>query len=78
MECIGRALLAAVESGNHSNVGKLILCGASNIDKALEESQRLRKYAVTVALLIITAAMENDRILILHEVRECTRILRYH
>ena len=64
-KCIDHALIAAVESGNHSNVGKLILRGASNIDKALEESRKLRKYAVTAALLIIKAAMENDRILVL-------------
>ena len=63
--CIDHALIAAVESGNHSNVGKLILRGASNIDKALEESRRLRQHAVTAALLIIKAAMENDRILVL-------------
>ena len=63
--CIDRALIAAVENGNHSNVAKLILRGASNIDKALEKSQRLRKNAVSAALLIIKAAMENDRILVL-------------
>ena len=64
-KCIDDALIAAVESGNHSNIGKLIFRGASNIDKALEESRRLKKYAVTAALLIFKAAMENDRILIL-------------
>ena len=62
MDC---ALIAAVESGNHSIVGKLMLHGASNIDKALEESCRLRKHALTAILLLIKAAMENDRTLIL-------------
>ena len=57
--------MAAVESGNHGNVGKLIIRGASNIDQALEESRRLRKHVITAALLIIKAAMENDRILVL-------------
>ena len=64
-KCIDHALMAAVESGNYSSVGKLILCGASNIDKALEKSRRLRKHVVTAALLIIMAAMEDDKILIL-------------
>jgi len=34
----------------------LVLRGASNIEKALEKSCRLKKYAVTAALLIIKAA----------------------
>ena len=63
--CFDDALIAAVESGNHSNVGKLILRGASNINKALEESRKLKQYAVTATLLIVKAAIENDRILIL-------------
>ena len=63
--CLDHALLAAVEVGNHNSVGKLILCGASNIDKALEESRKRRKYVVTATLLLVMAAMENDRILVL-------------
>ena len=63
--CMNHALIAAVETGNHSSVGKLILCGASNIDEALEESHRLKKHVVTATLLIVKAAMENDRILVL-------------
>ncbi|XP_065919794.1 leucine-rich repeat serine/threonine-protein kinase 2-like [Dysidea avara] len=63
--CIDRALMAAVESGKHSNIGKLILRGASNIDEALEESRGLRKHKVTATLLIIKAAIENDKILVL-------------
>jgi len=63
--CLNYALIAAVESGSHSNVGKLILRGASNIDRALEESRRLKRYTVTAALLLIKAAMEDDRNLVL-------------
>ena len=64
--CLNSALLAVVESGNPSNIGKLILHGATNIDLALAESRNLRQHAVTAALLIIKAAMVNDRILVLH------------
>ena len=58
--CISRALLAAVHSGNSNNVGKLILRGATNIDEALEESKKLQKHVVTATLLIIKAALVND------------------
>ena len=58
--CINRALLAAVHSGNSNNVGKLILRGAANIEEALEESKKLHKHVVTATLLIIKAALVND------------------
>ena len=58
-------MLAAVESGNPANVGKLILRGATIVDVALAKSRNLQKHAVTAALLIIKAAMEDDRILVL-------------
>ena len=58
--CISRALVAAVHSGNCNNVGKLILRGAGNIEEALEESKKLQKHAVTATLLIIKAALIND------------------
>ena len=58
--CISRALLAAVHSGNSNNVGKLVLRGAPNIDEALEESKKLQKHVVTATLLIIKAALAND------------------
>ena len=64
-DCNNNALLAAVESGSPSNVSKLILHGATNIDTALAKSRGEKHYAVTAALLIIKAAMENDRILVL-------------
>ena len=63
--CIDQALLAAVESGSLSNVGKLILRGATNIDNALAKSRKEKQCEVTAALLIIKAAIENDKILIL-------------
>ena len=63
--CINQALLAAVESGSPSNAGKLILRGATNIDEALKKSRKEKQYAVTAALLIIKAAIENDKILVL-------------
>ena len=58
-------MLATVESGNPANVGKLILCGATNVNVALVKSRNLQQHAVTAALLIIKAAMEDDRILVL-------------
>ena len=66
-ECLNTALLATIESGNPSpsNAGRLILRGANNIDLVLTISRRLKQHAVTAALLIIKAAMVNDRILVL-------------
>ena len=61
---INSALLVAVNSDDPSNVGKLILYGATNIDEALAKSRKEKQYAVTAALLIIKAAMENDKILV--------------
>jgi len=63
--CINEALMAAVETGNHSNVGKLILRGASYIDEALEKSRDLQKYSVIATLLIVKAAMYHDQNLVL-------------
>ena len=64
--------MVAVETGNRRNVAKLIVRGATNIDEALEESRRLRKHAVTAAVLLIKAAMENDSVLILKLLGEIT------
>ena len=76
--CINHALLAAVESGSPSNVGKLILRGATNIDEALAKSRKEKQHAVTATLLIIEAAIENDKILVLklygENVNEDTKI----
>jgi len=63
--CLENALVAAVRCSTVSNVGKLILRGASCIEEALRESRRLQRHAVTAFLLIIKAAIENDRIFVL-------------
>ena len=62
---INSALLITVKRGDLNNAGKLILNGATNIEIALAESRKLKQHTVTAALLIIIAAMENDRILVL-------------
>ena len=64
-KCVDSAMLVAVNSGDPSNIGKLILYGATNIDVALAESRQLKQITVTAALLIFKAAIENDRILLL-------------
>ena len=64
-DCINTALLVAVETGSPNNSGKLILHGATNIDEALAKSHNEKQYAITAALLIIKAAIKNDRILVL-------------
>ena len=64
-DCLNSALLAAVENDNPNNPMKLILRGATNIDEALTKSRNLKEHAVTAALLIIKAAMVNDRILVM-------------
>ena len=64
-DCINQALLVAVENGSCSNAGKMLLRGATNIDQALEESRRLQQILITASLLVIKAAMENDRTLVL-------------
>ena len=64
-DCLNSALLAAVENGTPNNPMRLILCGATNIDEALAKSRNLKQHKVTAALLIIKAAMVNDRILII-------------
>ena len=64
-DCLNFALLAAVENGSPNNPMKLILRGATNIDEALAKSRNLKKHKVTAALLIIKAAIVNDRILVI-------------
>ena len=57
--------MVAVETGNHINVGKLIYCGASCIDEALEKSRILQHHLVTGTLLIVKAAMVDDWVLVM-------------
>ena len=63
--CLERALIAAVENGNHLNVGKLVVRGAQNIDEALELSARLKKHKARAILLLVKAAQLNDKDLVL-------------
>jgi len=62
--CINHALMVAVETGSQKNAAKLIIRGATNIDKAIEKSHQLKKHAMTAALLLNKAAMKNDPTLI--------------
>ena len=63
--CLERALKAAVDAGNHSNIEKLVIKGAKNIQEALVDSKRLKKHKVRAMLLLIIAAQTNDRDLVL-------------
>ena len=64
-DCLDSALLAAVENATPINPMKLILRGATNVDEALAKSRNLKQHKVTAALLIIKAAVVNDRILVM-------------
>ena len=64
-DCLTRALIAAVKKGNHFNIGKLVIKGATNIDEALELSKQMRQHAARAMLLLVKAAMSNDRNLVL-------------
>ena len=63
--CLERALKAAVVIGNHLNVGKLVVKGATNIQEALSDAKRLKKHEVRAMLLMVIAAQTNDRDLVL-------------
>ena len=60
-DCLKRALLAAVDTGNHTNVGKLIVKGASNISEALKRSVEKKKHSVTAVLLLAVASIQGNR-----------------
>lgn len=64
-DCLTRALLAAVRRDNHSNVGKLVIKGAANIDEALDLAKKEGKHNARAILLLVTAAIKNDRGLVL-------------
>ena len=63
--CLEDALTTAVEVGNHFNVGKLVVKGATNIQEALDDSKRLQKHEARAMLLLVIAAQTNDRDLVL-------------
>ena len=50
---------------NNANIGKLIIKGATNIDEALELAKRERKHNARAILLLVIAAIKNDRNLVL-------------
>lgn len=64
-DCLTRALIAAVKTGNHTNVGKLIVKGAPNIAEALKLSVEKKKHQTTAVLLLATAAIQGNR----HQIR---------
>ena len=63
--CLERALIAAVRRGNHFNVGKLVVKGATNVDEALELATQLKKHKARAMLLLVKAAQTNDKDLVL-------------
>ena len=64
-DCLSRALLVAVSRDNNANISKLIIKGAINIEQALELAKRERKHNARAVLLLVKAAVENDRFLVL-------------
>ena len=63
--CLNVALMAAVTNDNHINVGKLILKGAHEIAEALKQSVEEKKPHARAMLLLVHAAMEGNRNLVL-------------
>ena len=63
--CLQRALIAAVRTGNHFNIGKLIVKGATNLEDALQLSKEMKKHEARAMLLLVLAAQKNDKNLIL-------------
>lgn len=64
-DCLERALTAAVRTGNHFNVGKLIVKGATNIQAALQQAVDNKKYHAVAMLLLVIAAMNGNKQLVL-------------
>ena len=63
--CLNRALIAAVHNDNHFNVGKLIVKGANNVEECLRKSRDDRKPHARAMLLLVKAAVEGNRNLVL-------------
>ena len=63
--CLNRALTAAVLNDNDINVGRLIIRGASNIDDCLKIAEEEHKPHARAMLLLVKAAKEGKRDLIL-------------
>ena len=63
-DCLNAALTAAVGNDNHYNVGKLIVKGAE-INEALQQSADEKKPHARAMLLLVHAAMNGNRNLVL-------------
>jgi len=63
--CLNRALAAAVNNDNHFNIGKLIIKGADNIEDCLRQSRDHHKPHARAMLLLVKAAMQGDKNLVL-------------
>ena len=63
--CLNRALIAAVRNDDHFNTGKLIVKGADNIEECLRESCNDHKPHARAMLLLVKAAMQGNRDLVL-------------
>ena len=63
--CLNSALMAAVMNDNHVNVGKLIVKGANQITEALKRLVEQKKPHARAMLLLVHAAMEGNRNLVL-------------
>ena len=63
--CLNRALAAAVNNDNQFNIGKLIIKGANNIEDCLRQSRDHYKPHARAMLLLVKAAMQGDRNLVL-------------
>ncbi len=64
-DCLKRALRAAVDNDNHFNVGKLIVKGADNVDECLKLAKDDRKPHARAMLLLVKAAQDGNRSLVL-------------
>ena len=63
--CLNQALVAAIANDNHYNVGKLIVKGADRVAEALKQSVDQKKPHARAMLLLVHAAMEGNRNLVL-------------
>ena len=63
--CLDIALMTAVVNDNHYNIGKLIVKGAGHIKEALKQSVEQKKPHARAMLLLVHAAMEGNRNLVL-------------
>lgn len=59
-DCLSCALLAAVMCDNPSNVGMLIIKGASNVKEAIKLAAKECKHNAHAMLLLMMAAINND------------------